>query len=329
MTIKLAMYDKSLAHIGKRLDALGLDIEISTFSKDGTFQHKGKRVPPAEVSIDYMWLSSHLNPDGFRDGAFDLCLACKDIKVLQTFNAGLDHPFYKKLSDKGTRICNSSAQGVAIAEYTLAQVMAVLQPIEKQRELQRTLQWQQTPFREISQTRWLVIGFGPIGQEIARRVQAFGAPVSVIRRTPAPSPLATRVGTSADLAKFLPDADVVVVACPLNDTTRGMVDAGFFANVRPGTILVNIARGGLIDEAALIAALDGGKLETAILDVFHQEPLPTSNPLWTHPKVRITGHTSFAGNGSRGRWDALFLDNIVRFAKGETLMHEVSPADIV
>ena len=325
MTISLAMYDKSLAHIGKRLDALGLDVEISTFSKDGTFQHKGRRVAPAEVSVDYMWLTSHLNPDGFRDGAFDLCLACKGIKVLQTFNAGLDHPFYKKLSDKGTRICNSSAQGVAIAEYTLGQVLGVLQPIEQQRDLQRSLMWQQTPFREISQTRWLVIGFGPIGQEIARRVQAFGAPVSVIRRSPAPSPLATRVGTSADLAKFLPEADVVVLACPLNETTRGMVDAGFFANVRPGTILVNIARGGLVDEAALIVALDGGKLETAILDVFTQEPLPTGNPLWTHPKVRLTSHTSFAGNGLRGRGEQTFLDNIQRFAKGQPLINEFDP----
>lgn len=329
MTVTLALYDKSLDHIGTRLHALGLDLDITTFSKDGTFHRQGATLTPGEVSVDYMWLTSHLNLDGFRDGAFDLALACKSIGVLQTFNAGLDHPFYKKLSDKGTRICNSSAQGVAIAEYTIAQVLAVLQPIEQQRALQKARQWQITPFREISQTRWLIAGFGPIGQEIARRVQAFGAPVDVIRRSVQPSPLAARVGTSADLARFLPDADVVVLACPLNASTRGMAGAEFFANTKPGTILVNIARGGLIDEAALLAALDGGKLATAILDVFVQEPLPTDNLLWAHPKVRLTGHTSFSGSGVRGRWDALFLDNIARFAKGQPLVSEVDPADIV
>lgn len=329
MTVTLAMYDKSLEHIGKRLDALGLNLAITTFSKDGKFLRGGTKVSPGEVSVDYMWLTSHLNADGFRDGAFDLCLACKSIGTLQTFNAGLDHPFYKKLSDKGTRICNSSAQGVAIAEYTLGQVLSVLQPIEQQREFQRKKEWQLTPFRELSQTRWLIIGFGPIGQEIARRVRAFGAPVSVIRRSPQPSPLADRVGTSTDLSKFLPDADVVVLACPLNAATRGMAGADFFSRTKPGTILVNIARGGLIDEVALLSALDSGKLSTAVLDVFQQEPLPTDNPLWSHPKVRLTGHTSFSGSGVRGRWDALFLDNITRFAKGQPLVCEVNPADIV
>ncbi|MEQ1614382.1 MAG: NAD(P)-dependent oxidoreductase, partial [Hyphomicrobiaceae bacterium] len=97
----------------------------------------------------------------------------------------------------------------------------------------------------------------------------------------------------------------------------------------PGAILVNIARGALIDDKAMLAALDGDRLATAILDVFHQEPLPTDNPLWVHPKVRLTSHTSFSGSGVRGRWDALFLDNIARFAKGEALANEVKPRDIV
>jgi phosphoglycerate dehydrogenase-like enzyme len=99
--------------------------------------------------------------------------------------------------------------------------------------------------------------------------------------------------------------------------------------MKPGTILVNIARGALIDDTAMLAALDSGRLATAILDVFHQEPLPTDNPLWTHPKVRLTSHTSFSGSGARGRADALFLDNIARFAKGHPLVNEVNPRDIV
>ena len=93
-------------------------------------------------------------------------------------------------------------------------------------------------------------------------------------------------------------------------------------------MLVNIARGALIDDAAMLAALDQGKLATAILDVFHQEPLPAANPLWSHPRVRLTSHTSFSGSGVRNRWDSLFLDNIARFARGAPLLYEVNPRDI-
>ena len=133
----------------------------------------------------------------------------------------------------------------------------------------------------------------------------------------------------ADLKTFLPAADVVVQACSLNDDTRGFVGDDFFAAIKKGAILVNIARGALIDDKAMITALDNGNVGTAVLDVFHQEPLPADNPLWSHPKVRLTSHTSFSRSGVRSRWDALFLDNIVRFWKGEALANEVNPRDIV
>ena len=328
MPITLGMYEKSYEHIGPRLNALGLDVQVLTFDRDGTFSGGGKRQPASATDVDYLWLSSHINSDGFRDRAFEIVQACRSVKALQTFNAGLDHPFYKALSDKGTRICNSSAQGVAIAEYTLAQVLAVYQPVEQQRALQASKQWKQLPFRELSETTWAIVGFGPIGQEIAKRVKAFGASVSVVRRSPATGPLVDTAGTMADLPKLLPSADVVVLACPVNDQTRGFADAKFFAAMKKGATLVNIARGALIDDAAMLRALDAGTPATAILDVFHQEPLPKDNPLWSHPSVRLTSHTSFFGSGVRARWDALFLDNIKRFATGQTLACEVPPADI-
>lgn len=325
----LAMYDAALAHIGPRYKALGLDLEVATFDKEGFYTIGGERKPAEDVEIDYVWFSQQINRDGALSTIFDMALRTKRIGVLQTFNAGLDNPFYPKLSAKGTRILNSSAQGVAIAEYTIGQVMAVLQPIAEQRRMQAAKEWRITRFREISQTHWLIAGFGPIGSAIAHRVKAFGAEVSVLRRSQAASEDADRIGVLADAPAFAKDADVIVLACPLNDATRGMADAAFFQAVKPGAILVNIARGGLIDDAAMIAALDDGRIETAILDVFHTEPLPESDPLWTHPKVRLTPHTSFAGDGGPGRWEALFLDNIARFAAGKPLLQEVDPADII
>jgi phosphoglycerate dehydrogenase-like enzyme len=329
MTITLAMYDKSFAHIGSRLTALGLqNVKVLTFGRDGMFHVDGQRVPAEAVDIDYLWLSVDINLDQARKEVFDTVLRCRSIKVLQTFNAGLDDPVYKQIAARGTRICNSSAQGIAIAEYTLGQVLAVMQPIALQREQQAQGIWKQTPFRELSQTHWLVVGFGPIGQELAKRVGAFGAALSIVRRTPAPTPLARRVGTMAEAKSFAGEADVIVLACALNAQTRGFADAGFFAAVKPGAVLVNIARGGLVDDAAMIAALDRGQLSTAILDVFHEEPLPASHPLWSHAKVRLTPHTSFAGSGVRARWDGLFLDNITRYERGEPLANVVDPGDL-
>ena len=187
----------------------------------------------------------------------------------------------------------------------------------------------QAIFREISRTNWLIVGYGPIGQEVARRAKAFGATTTVVRRSPATGELVDRAGTLADLPKFLPDADVVVLACPLNTATRGMAGADFFAAMKPDAVLVNIARGALIDDAAMMAALDAGKFDTAVLDVFHTEPLPADDPLWAHPKIRITSHTSFSGSGVRQRWDDLFVDNLPRFARGEPMRNVVNPDDIV
>ncbi len=323
MPVTVAIYDKTLELIGERLEALALDIIIHPFGTNGWLAGDS----PAE--IDYFWFSPAISANGDLATAFELVLGCKSVGVLQTFNAGLDIPGYKKVSDKGVRICNSSAQAVAISEYVLAQALNLLQPIGQQRSQQEEKIWQTTPFREISGMDWLIIGFGPIGQGVAKRVKSFGATTTVVRRSPEVSDYADRAGTMADLKTLLPDADVVVLACSLNNETRDFADESFFAALKDGAILINVARGALIVDDALIAALDDGRLAAAVLDVFRQEPLPESDPLWSHPKVRLTPHTSFAGNGSHARWEQLFLDNIVRFVNGEDLENEVNPNDIV
>ena len=328
MSITVAMYDKSLQHIGARLDALKLDITVHTFGQDGKFMIDGAAVTAGDLDIDYFWLSAHINADDFRQGAFAAALACNSVKVLQTFNAGLDDPIYAKISARGTRVVNSSAQGVAISEYVMAQVLSLVHPIDRQRDQQRNKIWQITPFRELSRMNWLIIGYGPIGQAIAKRVKAFGATTTIVRRSPQISEFVDKAGTMAQLREYLPAADVIVIACSLTDETRGFADEHFFAALKQDALLVNIARGALIDDAAMIAALDSGRLAHAVLDVFHTEPLPQDDPLWSHAKVRLTPHTSFAGNGVQGRWDQLFLDNLSRFVKGETLLSEVDPKDI-
>lgn len=329
MTVSVAMYANSYGGIKDRLDALGLDLDVIPFRLDGKFEIGGTKVDPADVDVDYLWLSPELSLEGGLQTAFDVALKCRSIKVLQTFNAGLDAPAYKQILAKGVRICNSSAQALAISEYVIAQVLSLFQPLAEQRELQAMKKWQRTPFREISGTNWLIIGFGPIGRAIAQRAKAFAASICVIRRSPETGPTVDRAGTIADLPEFLPPADVVVLACPLNVSTLRLAGKAFFDAIKPGAVLVNIARGGLIDDRAMIKALDDGRLAAAVLDVFHTEPLPADDPLWAHPNIRLTSHTSFSGNGVRRRWEQLFLDNLPRFVKGEKLLNEVNPKDLV
>ncbi|MDX2155069.1 MAG: NAD(P)-dependent oxidoreductase [Hyphomicrobiaceae bacterium] len=328
MPVTLLMYDRGLEPIRNRLDALGLDLDIATFDRDCHITRQGRPVTPETAALDYVWLSAPITGDGIQEQAFALVERLKSVRVLQTYNAGLDHPFYKRMAARGTQLCNSSAQGIAISEYVLGQVLSVMQPIERQRALQAERRWQITPFRELSQTSWLVIGFGPIGREITKRVKAFGAKVTVARRTADTGGIADAAGTFADIPRLLPTADIVVLACPLNAETRGFADARFFAAMKEGAVLVNVARGALIDDGAMLAALDGPRLATAILDVFAEEPLPATSPFWAHQKVRLTGHTSFAGSGVRSRWEMLFLDNIGRFVRGEALANVVDPGSL-
>ena len=137
------------------------------------------------------------------------------------------------------------------------------------------------------------------------------------------------VGTLDDLPQHLPDADVIVLACPLNQATSNLASTAFFDHIKPGAILINIGRGGLIDDQALIRALDNGQLSLAILDVFSQEPLPADDVFWTHPGIRVTPHTSFNGDGVHDRWDTLFLENLQRFVEGQPLAQLVAPNDVV
>ncbi len=329
MTVSVGLFDAGYARLKSRIDGIGLDIDIVTFDKNGEFDLNGKKTPASEIELDYLWLSPDLAGGRLGKLPFEVALSCKKVDVLQTFNAGLDNPAYKKISDKGIRICNSSAQSIAIAEYVMAHALGLIHPIDEQRAYQAQKEWKRTPFREVANTNWLIIGFGPIGMETAKRAKAFGASVDVIRRSPATSEIVDRASTMVDLPKFLPDADVIVLACALNDDTRKFANVDFFGAIKEGAILINIARGALIEDAEMISALDRGQLAAAALDVFDPEPLPINNPLWDHPKVRVTAHTSFGGDGTRLRWDELFFDNLPRYVRGEPLLHEVNPANIV
>ena len=313
--------------IADRLAALAPDLDVVVLEPDGGLTLRGAPFDPSGLKPNIWWLS--LDAFGKRGGDyFPRLAASPDARWVQTAFAGLDNPMFKPLAREGLTVTNSSAQAPAIAEYVTIHALSLLHPIAQQAAHQAAREWTPVNFREVGQTRWLIVGFGNIGREIAQRAKAFGAQVEAVRRSPDPEGLADAVSTLADLPLTLPQADVVVLACALNEETRDLADAAFFAAMKPGAILINIGRGGLVDEDALRAGLDRDQPAHAVLDVFKTEPLPVDAWFWDHPKVRVTPHASNRGELTGARGDALFLENLRRYLRGEPMLNVTRAQDI-
>jgi phosphoglycerate dehydrogenase-like enzyme len=177
-------------------------------------------------------------------------------------------------------------------------------------------------------TRWLVIGLGSIGAEVAVRARAFGAHVTGVRRSPTGDEPVDEVRTPAELLALAPGADIVVLAAAGGDETRNMIGAAFFAQMKPGSVFVNVARGYMVDQGALLAALDQGVPELAILDVFDTEPLPPDSVVWDNPRVVVSPHSSGGGNGRVQRAVDVFAENLARWRRGEAFVHEIFARDL-
>jgi phosphoglycerate dehydrogenase-like enzyme len=324
LLIAKSAYDR----IKPRLDQVAPNLDIVTVAGPEAFERGGQKIAPEAANPDLIWLSFDTLAAGLVPAVLQRVLQANNPKWMQIMFAGLDNPVFKQVMGKGIRLTKSSAQAPPIAEYVIAHAFALIVPIDSQRDAQTKNEWRRTPFREISQTRWTLVGFGSIGKLIAQRLKPFGTHLTVVRRSPAPDPLADAVIDMSGLPSVLPQSDVVVLANSLNDATKYMANDKFFAAMKEGSILINIARGALIDDAALQRGLAQNKPTHAVLDVFETEPLPADNWMWTHPKVRISGHTSNAGNGTPGRGDVLFLENLKRYLANEPLLNEAHKSEV-
>jgi phosphoglycerate dehydrogenase-like enzyme len=321
--LQTLLSESALARVADRLPA-GLD--VLTFGTDGIIRRGGVVVDGADPEV--FWVSLDLFISGQMPAFFGQMMRGSHGKWAQLFSAGIDNPGFKALMAKGIRLSKSSAQAPTIAEYVMSHALSILHPVAEQRRAQEAHEWRRIFFREVASTRWLMLGMGAIGTEIARRLQPFGAPLTVVRRNPAPDPLAEAVHPTSELLRLLPDADVVILACALTEETRGIAGAPFFAAMKPGSRLINIGRGALIDDDALKAGLEHDQPAQAVLDVFHTEPLPGDSWFWDHPKVHVTAHCSSAGDGTLKRGDALFLENLRRYRAGETLLNEAHKSEV-
>ena len=319
---RLLIMESAVGRVGPQLESAP-EVELAIMATDGTVSLNGAAIAPGESAPDIAWLGLdvliHRTGEAFvREATGANCL-----QWVQTANAGLDNPVYEQLAKTGTRLSNSDSQAISIAEYTMAYALHTFQGIDKRAANQREAKWRYSGFRELAGTTWLIIGFGNIGKEIAKRARAFDCEILGVRRSNQSDPLADEMGTMADMSKYLQRADVVVLACALNDETRGLADVKFFSSMKQNSLLINIARGALIDDDAMLAALAGGPLDHAVLDAFSEEPLPKDHLFWGHDQVTVTAHTSNAGSGLMDRSDALFIENMGRWLRSETLRNEV------
>jgi phosphoglycerate dehydrogenase-like enzyme len=325
--MRLLVSEAARRRLGDAL--IGIEAEIATIDSARTIMLNGERLDPGRTRLDALWAAFELFSG--EDGRAFLGELVRHTRPawVHSAAAGYDHPIYADIVRQGVLLTTSHGQALNMAEYVLAGVLDHFQRGPERRAAQAALSWRRFQYREIAGTQWLIIGFGAIGQAVGVRARAFGARVTGVRRDQTPHPSADAIAPLNAVSTLLPDADVVLLSIPLAPATRHLCNGDFLAAMKPGSVLVNIGRGGLVDEAALLRALESGAPAHAVLDVFQTEPLPAESPFWSHPRVSVTAHASPFGDGQEARNDALFLENLRRFMAGETLLNLAAPDDVI
>ena len=221
---------------------------------------------------------------------------------------------------------NRGASVIPIAEHVVAVIGAAAKRLPHYERARQQRRWERASHAELRGATLVVLGIGAIGAEVARLAAALGMRVIGVRRGegPAPQGVAQVVGPSA-LVEVAREADYLAICAPLTTETRGLVSAAVIERLRPTSWVINIARGPLLDEGALVAALRGKRIGGAALDVFDREPLPADHPLWDFENVILTPHASSSTPHHPQRVRDLFLDNLARFKRGEALLNVVPP----
>lgn len=237
-----------------------------------------------------------------------------NLKFVQLTSAGFDRIPAEDLRARG--ICLHNARGVysvPMAEFALSGVLQLYKRSRFFEKNQQSHRWEKhRGLLELAGKIVCILGCGSVGTECAKRFQAFGCRVVGIDLYPSKNPSYTEMHALSVMDTVLPQADVVVLTLPLTEQTRHLIDAHRLAAMKPGAILVNIARGAVVDTDALISALEG-PLGGAVLDVFEEEPLQESSPLWDMDHVILTPHNSFVGEGNSDRLAGCILENLERY----------------
>lgn len=250
--------------------------------------------------------------------------AMPGLQVVQTLTAGMDH-ILGGVDDlrPGVRLCNAAGVHTAsTAELALTLTLASLRGIPGMVRGQDREEWRFGVYDALADKSVLIIGYGSIGSAVEDRLVPFECERIIrVARTARTAPRGP-VHPLADLPELLPRADVVILTTPLTDSTRGLAGAGFLGRMKDGALLVNVARGPVVDTKSLLAELESGRLRAA-LDVTDPEPLPAGHPLWHAPNVLITPHVGGSSSAFEPRAKRMLARQLTRFAAGEPVEHTV------
>ncbi|MCG7205899.1 D-2-hydroxyacid dehydrogenase [Streptomyces arenae] len=238
---------------------------------------------------------------------------------VHTASAGVDHLMSPELAASDTVVTN--ARGVfdePIAEYVAALVLALAKDLPRTLDLQRERTWRHREARRVAGTRACVVGSGPIGRAIVRTLKALGVTTALVGRVPR-----TGIHGPEDLDRLMSRADWVIAAAPLTEQTHGMFDARRFGVMQPSACFINVGRGPLVDEDALVQALTSRWIAAAALDVFATEPLPADSPLWGAPGLVVSPHMSGDTVGWQDDLADQFVELYERWAAGRSLLNVV------
>ena len=273
---------------------------------------------------------------------FDRILArAPSLRWVHSATAGVERVLTPASRARGLVITN--ARGVfsrPIAEYVMLMILSAARRLPQLLELQAERTWQPLEARELRDVTVGIVGLGSIGRAVGALATAFGCRVIATRRRPEAGSNASdgagdepflgtlmleRVLPPDQLADMLAESDFVVLAAPLTEGTRGLISDAAIERMKPGAWVINVARGELVDERALIRALRDGRLGGAVLDTFLEEPLPPASPLYEVPNLIITPHTAWSSTRVLDRSVGLFAENLRRYAEGRSLANVVDP----
>ena len=250
------------------------------------------------------------------------------VRWVHTRSAGLDSVLFPELVASPVPLTNGSGVfSEPLGEFALAAILFFAKDLRRMVRNQEAGVWEQFDITEITGQTVGIIGYGDIGRAVAERVKPMGMRVLGLRRSGPPlyhvDPLVSRIYSPADLMDFLPQCDYVIVAAPLTAETRSMIDSAAFAAMKRDAVIINLGRGPVIDEAAMVEALRAGRIKGAALDVFDHEPLPAGHPLYSLRNVLLSPHAADHTPDWLERAMEFFLAQFERYHKGEPLLNVV------
>lgn len=304
------------AWLGERLQQA---FPSSRFTQYDNFDKVSQEIGDTDVFIGFS-----LRPEQFAAGA--------RLKWIHSPAAAVHQLMFPELLRSEVIVTNSSSvHGPVVAEHAIALLLALAKRLPQAMRFQKAKVWAQAKLweeqphpREVAGATVLVVGMGGIGNEFAIRAKALGMKVLAIRENPSKGAgAADAVFSAAQIDEVLPQADYVLLCTPVTPATASIINAARLSRMKPDSYLINVGRGPLIDEEALLEALQGNRIGGAALDVFVEEPLPASSPLWSLENLLVTPHTAAVTERLWERHYDLIVDNMHRFIAGQPLLNTV------